>query len=421
MIRDTKIDWITLLMYLLLIILGWINLYSISHESNPAPVNMSSFHGKQAIWIGASLMLGLVILFLDTKFLEIISYVFYGLCILALIAVLFSAGTKGAQSWFRLGGFKLQPTEFAKVGTILALARFMSRHNFSLARINDLLIAVGIVMLPMGLVVLQNDAGSALIFSSMILVFYREGMHPMVLVGLFLTGLMGVLSIFLSQNENFIFYLLIPTGIMLLLSAWLLFKWRLWWVHLLVFAYLAAIPFGTKKVLKPHQSARLRVLTASKEEIKSDSTLKAVYYNLRHSLVAIGSGGVLGKGYGNSTHTRGDFVPEEHTDYIICVWSEEHGFLGTALALLLFLTLLYRIHYVAENSKSDYARILGYGAMAILGMHFVVNIGMATALLPTVGIPLPFFSYGGSAMIASSMLLFIIMNHYSYRSNILGD
>ncbi len=182
---------------------------------------------------------------------------------------------------------------------------------------------------------------------------------------------------------------------------------------------LASISMVTANVVKPHHSARLRVLFASDEERSNDKDLKKVYYNLRESLVAIGSGGVTGKGYTKGTHTRGDFVPEEHTDYIFCVMGEEQGFVGSSAVLVLFLLLLARIIYVAENSKSMYARVYGYGIASIIFMHVFINIGMTIGLLPTVGIPLAFFSYGGSAVISFILMLFVMMNHYSYRTNIL--
>ncbi|MFN8396614.1 MAG: rod shape-determining protein RodA [Bacteroidia bacterium] len=419
-IRESKVDWITTLLYLLIVGVGWVNLYSTSMNDDPSFINFSSHHGKEAVFILASCMIGIFVLFMDTKFLEIVSYVFYGVSIFALLAVLGVSKVSGAASWFEVGGVKIQPTEFAKVATLMALAKFMSRYNFSLKNRSDVLTMLGIVGLPMILVLAQNDAGSALVFSSLVLVFYREGLHPLILIGLILLAIVGYVSLVFSGNPLLPVYLGIPLVLIGFFSYWVLFRRRFLGIHLAALVFLIMIPFTATKVLKSYQSARFRVLVANDEEIKNDEALKVVYYNYIQSLVAVGSGRVWGKGFGQSTHTRGDFVPEEHSDYIHCVFGEEHGFVGSTVLLILFFLFVARVIYVAENSKTVYARVFGYGVASIFIIHIVVNIGMSIGVVPTIGIPLPFLSYGGSSMLAFSLMVFILMNHYSYRTNILS-
>lgn len=452
-LRESKIDWITIGIYFVIVLIGWLNLYSSSQDEAASLVNITSHHGKEAIFIFASLGLGALILFLDTKFLDFISYIFYGFTILLLLAVLATSAVSGASSWFELGGFKLQPTEFAKVATVMALAKFMSRYNFSLKNRNDLFIAIGFVALPILLVLAQNDAGSALVYTSLILVFYREGLHPLVLIGGLILVMDAAVSLMFSTSKYLPLFIAPFIFVIIAYSFFGIFRRRFLLLHVAAAVFLILIPFGVTKVVKPYQSARFRVLVApdphirdvkaekaaqeafekmtpeqkvariAEKKIEDDGKreLKKVHYNYIHSLVAVGSGGLWGKGFGNSTHTRGDFVPEEHTDYIHCVFSEEHGFFGSTLLLILFFLLVARIIYVAENSKSDYARVYGYGVAAILMVHIIVNIGMSLGVVPTIGIPLPFLSYGGSSMLAFTLMIFILVNHYSYRTNVLSS
>lgn len=418
-LRESKIDWFMMILVLLMLTLGWLNLYSISKTDGGGVLDLTTHHGRQGLFILFSVAMGSFILYLDTKFMEFISYIAYGFTLVLLVAVLTVSAVKGSASWFEFGGFKLQPTELSKVATLMALAKFMSRYNFSMRNTSDLVSCVAIVMVPMLLVLLQNDAGSSLVFIGMLLVLYREGMHPIVLVAGGLVGANGVLSILFIDSPDFKYYMMGFFALLGLISFLAVFRRRFLVAHLLAVAFLCAVPFGASSVLKPHQSARLRVLTASDEQIMNDKELKATYYNLQHSLVAIGSGGIVGKGFGKSTHTRGDFVPEEHTDYIYCVVGEEYGFVGTSIVLIMFFLLMWRLIYMAEHAKSRYALIFGYGAASVIFMHVFINIGMTIGLLPTVGIPLPFFSYGGSSTISFVLMMFVLQNHYSYRTNIL--
>jgi rod shape determining protein RodA len=419
-VRESKVDWAAMTLVLLMLLLGWLNLYSISKTEGGGFLDLSTYHGRQGLFILFSLALGGFILYLDTKFMEFVSYFAYGASLVLLAAVFTVTAVKGAASWFEFGGFKFQPTEFAKVTTVMALAKFMSRYNFSMRNRSDLVTAIAIAVVPMLMVLLQNDAGSSLVFVGLVFVFYRLGMHPFVLIGGGLVGLNGVLAVMFSDHSDFKYYLMGFFVLLGILSFLFVFRMRFVVIHIAAILFMCAIPFLAGKALKPHQSARLRVLAASNAKIRADKELDKTYYNLQHSMVAIGSGGFLGKGFGKSTHTRGDFVPEEQTDYIFCVVSEEHGFLGSFLVILMLFLLLWRLIYMAERAKSQYALVLGYGAAAIIFMHVFINVGMTIGLLPTVGIPLPFFSYGGSSTISFVTMMFVMQNHYSYRTNLLG-
>ncbi|MCB9234578.1 MAG: rod shape-determining protein RodA [Bacteroidia bacterium] len=419
--REVTIDWVTILLYLFLTVAGWINVYSTSGGTDVSPFDLDTYHGKQLLFIGVSFVLGIIILALDTKFTEFISYGVFGLTMLALVGVLFVGKvTKGATSWFQVGGFSLQPAEFAKIATLMALGKFMSRYNFSLGKLYDVLIAGGMVLFPMMIILLQNDAGSALVFASMIFIFFREGMNPLIMVAGIIVALVAVISL-LTASIAFSWIIILGVLLAVAIVSFVLLRGRFLGLHVAGFVFLAVVALVPSQLLKDYQRLRIEVLVASEEEIGQSKDLQKVAYNLRESMVAIGSGGLTGKGYGNATHTRGDFVPEEHTDYIFCVVGEEHGWIGSAAVLVAFFLLIWRIIFMAENSKSKYARIYGYGVASILFFHVFINVGMTIGLVPTVGIPLPFFSYGGSSFIAFSCMVFMMINHYAYRVNILGD
>ncbi len=422
MVRESKIDWITLVLLLLLLSLGWLNLYSVSGEDNPTYINFNTHHGKQATFILFSIGLGTLILFLDSKFIEATSYIVFGVAMALLMAVLFMSKVSGASSWFTVGGFKIQPTEFAKIAVLMALAKFMSRHNFSMDRTQDFLLIGAAVLLPMLLVLAQNDAGSAIVFGGILFMLYREGLNSFWLLLLFLVIVNGVIAIIFSTTP-LVNGLIISFHVLAIaaISVFLALRKQIQSIFAImgIGGFLILITLGINLLVKPYQSARIRVLVSSSDEIQAEESLKKVNYNLEESLVAIGSGGLTGKGYQQGTHTRGAFVPEEHTDFIFCVIGEEHGFVGTSTVIILFLLLLTRIVYIAENSKSRYARVYGYGAASIIFVHIFVNIGMTIGLLPTIGIPLPFFSYGGSSLITFTLMIFVLMNLYSYRSNVL--
>ncbi len=432
--KKVNIDWITVLVYIALVVFGWMNIYSTSAKDEAGGLmsmfDLNTYHGKQFIFIAITWLICGFVLMLDTKFVEVTSYIFYGITIaLMIVAVFFAKETKGASAWFQVGGFGGQPTEFAKVGTLMALAKFMSRYNFSMKNSRDMLIVAGISLLPMLLALLQNDAGSAITFFAPILMLYREGLHPLFLVFLFVSGFVAVISIILT-NIPYISAILVFIYFGIGVISLYLLRWRFLNFHIVLFVYFSIISLFANHVLKDYQKLRIRVLVVSEETLNKEMEEKYgrkargnqdVGYQLRQSMVAIGSGGVWGKGYGNATHTKGDFVPEEHTDYIFCVVGEEHGWMGSTFLLIAYLFLLWRMTWLAENSKSRYGRIYGYGAASILFIHFVINVGMTIGMVPTIGIPLPYFSYGGSAILSFSLMLFVLVNLHSYRVNILGD
>lgn len=478
--KEISIDWLIIALLGAMIMMGWFTVYSTSTSDDSWILDLNAFHGRQLLFILVAIGLGIGIMMLDTKFIEFVSYIAYGLSIFLLLVVLgLGKVTNGALSWIPIGPFSLQPSEFAKVATLLALAKFMSRYNFSLRKISDLAISGGMVLLPMILIVAQNDMGSALVFASLIFMFFREGLHPMVLIGIFLVGLTGTITIFMDDIDGYVFKIIWFMFILLSVSngAILWFKKErpqairvfaaggigiaitaipVFFVESLftqviiftmviltyltiavitgfsrknfslvftaiIFVALAFVSGSIGAVTKNYQRLRFKVLILSEEDVKGNRELESAIYNLRQSKLAIGSGGVWGKGYKQATHTKGDFVPEEHTDFIFCVIGEEHGWVGSMIVLILFFLFLSRILYLAENSKSRFARVYGYGAASIIFFHLMINIGMTIGLVPTVGIPLPFFSYGGSSMMAFTMMTFILVNHYSYRVNILGN
>jgi rod shape determining protein RodA len=418
--REQKIDWVTLGLLFLITGFGWLNLFFTPTESELGFFSFKHDHTKQLLFIGISLLLGWGIMLVDTKFIEVTAYAVYGISLVILLVVLFQTRINGAASWFDLGGFKFQPTELAKLTTALALARFMSRYNFSLKRRSDVLIAVGLVALPALMVLLQNDPGSFLTFACFSLVFYREGVNPLIILAAIFVGVVGMASILMLKVPGAYFILSAILAVLAGLSFWFIFSRRFLIQHLAVLASFIVVVVSIQTLVKPHHTRRIRVLVASRAELKQDSIMRnKEYFNLRTSLVAIGAGGLAGKGFGEATHTKGNHVPAENTDYIFCVWSEEHGFLGDVALMILLFMLLWRIQLMAENSKSNFARVFGYGVFSFFFFHIMINIGMTIGLLPAVGIPLPFFSYGGSSMISYSLMVFVMINHYSYRVNIL--
>ncbi len=455
-----NLDWLTISLYILLVFLGWINIYAaVYNESHSSIFDMSQRYGKQMVWIGAAFILGAVLVMTDSKLYVSFAYVFYGITILLLVGVLlFGSEIKGARSWFQIGGFAIQPAEFAKFTTALALARYTSSYNFKVSNVKSLLAIAAIILTPVALIFLQNDTGSALVFVIFSLVLYREGLS-----GIFLfLGLVVAVVFMLTLVFNAIQTILILTtgalianhfiqrsqlymglkaaGIYLSLFAllWLgdyLLKLDNSTTHLLlastllssvIFAgyairnrmnqtlmiigiYIALVFFifsadyVFNSVLEPHQQDRINELLG----IHSDPL--GVGYNVNQSKIAIGSGGFTGKGFLKGTQTKFDFVPEQSTDFIFCTVGEEWGFLGTTVVLLLFLWLLLRLVYLSERQRSIFSRVYGYSVACILFFHLAVNIGMTIGLAPVIGIPLPFFSYGGSSLWSFTILLFIFL------------
>ncbi len=410
-----KIDWLTVLLYLGLVAYGWFSIYSASENGETGSIfDFSQRYGKQLVWIGMALFLAFIILVIDAKFFSSFAYVFYFLVILSLIGVLlFGKTVAGSRSWFQIGGFALQPAEFAKFATALALAKYLSKLQTDMRQMKTRLVAAVIIFFPAAMILLQNDTGSALVYFSFILVLYREGLPGWIpAVGLIL-GALFIITIKFGE----VYVAIGLAGLALLLFG--LFRafrrqWKLWLAGLLVsLAFVSVVDYAFQHVLEPHQRIRIQVMLGMKEDPHGAG------YNVNQAKIAIGSGGFSGKGYLKGMLTHNHFVPEQSTDFIFCTVGEERGFLGSALLILLFLGLLVRIVMLAERQRSSFGRIYGYGVASILFFHFTVNLAMTIGLFPVVGIPLPFFSYGGSSLWSFTILLFIFVKQDANRMNVL--
>ena len=410
-----NIDWVLVTMYLVLVLMGWMNIYAaVYNEEHSSIFDLTQNYGRQLLWIGTSLVLAIAILVIDGKFFAAFSYPIYAVIMLLVLFVLFVAkDVQGARAWIEIGSFKLQPSEFAKFATNMAVAKYLSTLNIRMEDMRTKITAGIIVALPVALILLQNDTGSALVFGAFIFVLYREGLSQNVLIFGFLAGVLFVLALMVSK-----LILLGVIGGASLLTYLLMRKTRKNLFAILLIAVMSAgvvfsVDYAYNKILQAHQRERIDILLGKKSDPKGAG------YNVNQSLIAIGSGGLNGKGYLQGTQTKYDFVPEQSTDFIFCTVGEEWGFAGTTVVLLLFLALLYRIIFIAERQRSSYTRIYGYGVASILFFHIMINVGMAIGLAPVIGIPLPFFSYGGSSLWSFTILLFILIKLDSYRMYIL--
>lgn len=410
-----NIDWLSVFLYLILVFVGWINIYAaVYDESHQSIFDTTQRYGKQLIWICAALILALTILMIDAKFFSTFSYLFYGLGILSLMAVLV-IGTKisGSRSWFQIGSFGLQPSEFAKFITCLALAKYLSSYNIKLSRFKNIFNAGAIICLPALLILLQPDTGSTLVFISLILVLFREGLSGNFLI----IGITAIILFILTLLFNK-FYVI--GGLLFALSLLFFYltksKRNLFSLLLILIiggGYILSVDYTFENVLQAHQKKRINVL------IGLESDPRGAGYNVNQSKIAIGSGGLTGKGFLKGTQTKYNFVPEQSTDFIFCTIGEEWGFLGSLFVITIFLILMARLIMIAERQRSAFSRIYGYGVASILFFHFMVNIGMTIGLAPVIGIPLPFISYGGSSLWAFTILLFIFLRQDATRLEIL--
>ena len=462
-------DWISVGLYLMLVLLGWVNIYAaVYNEEHQSIFDLSQRYGKQLVWILAGLLLAVIVFLIDSKFYSFFAYILYGISIVLLIAVMIvGKEIHGARSWFQFGSLHLQPSEFAKIAACLALARYLSSYNLKIKSFKTSIWILSIIFLPSLLIAIQPDMGSALVYIALILVAYRDGFSELILM----VGIILAVLFFLALLINQFLILVILTGLALLafwilsrslkktlaggllilipsvLLFWLVerkilnlnryyiillsmalavpvflvysYRKRLRYVSLILLflagsaAFTFSVDYVFNNVLKEHQQHRVNILLG----IESDPL--GIGYNVAQSKIAIGSGGLTGKGFLQGTQTKFDFVPEQSTDFIFCTVGEEWGFLGTSIVLLLFILLLTRLILLAERQRSDFSRIYGYGVVAILFFHFAVNIGMTIGLLPVIGIPLPFFSYGGSSLWAFTILLFIFLRLDASRMELL--
>jgi len=413
-----KIDWTIVLIYLALVMIGWFSIFSARYnEAHPSIFDMSQVYGKQLVWIGISLLIGFIVLLIDAKFFNAFSLWIYIAVLFSLFAVLvYGKATKGATAWIEFGPIKFQPSEFAKMATALAVAGYLDRLDVDLQKRKDQLVAIALVLIPMALVLLQNDTGSAIVFVSFIFVFYREGLPGTGWV--MIAGVVAIiLFVFTQIWSQKIMYIILGSLFVLTLTYYLLNKKKGLLTMVAVFAFMFAFVFSVdyafNKVLQDHQQNRILVLLGQLDDPKG------VGYNVHQSKIAIGSGGLTGKGFLQGTQTKYDFVPEQHTDFIFCTVGEEGGFLGTSIVVLLYIVLLVKIIFMAERQRSTFSRVYGYGIAGILFVHVAINIGMTIGLVPVIGIPLPFLSYGGSSMLAFTIMLAIFVKQDAYRLNIL--
>ncbi|MCD6565445.1 MAG: rod shape-determining protein RodA [Bacteroidales bacterium] len=455
----SEIDWITIILYLLIVVLGWVSIYSAGYnEEHNKIFDLSQRYGKQMILICGALIIALLVVVTDSRFYSLFAYIIYAIVILLLIVVLLiGKEIHGAKSWFEFGFFRLQPAEFAKIGTAMALARYVSSKSFNIKNSNNVFNAVVIILIPAVLIYFQPDTGSALVYFALILVLYREGLPGGILLIGILMMVLFVLTLMINKMAIIIALMVVGFMIFLIIDR----KIKRFLIAVLIYIGLSGTLFGLKKfaglglsvyfililsliisgfiysffiyfyrirkavliymlmlgsiiftfsvdyafnnVLKPHQQKRINILFGI------DSDPYGSGYNVNQSIIAIGSGGFSGKGFLKGTQTKFEFVPEQSTDFIFCTVGEEWGFRGTSLIIILFTTLLLRILFLAERQRNGFCRIFGYSVFVILLFHFVVNIGMTIGLLPVIGIPLPFMSYGGSSLWAFTILLFIFL------------
>lgn len=409
-----NIDWITILLYAILVALGWITIYSASLPLKETSIfDLSQIYGKQILFIIMSIPLVIVVLSVDAKIYEKYALIFYGVSIVMLAGLfVFGSTIKGQTNWYSFGSFGLQPSEFAKIATSLVLSKYLSDVQINLKNTNHQLLAFAILLLPVALIMMQPDAGSAMIFFSLVLVLYREGMPGWYLATGFIAIALFLLAL-LVKPFFLILFALLAVAIQFLLTRR---AYRNPILSTLVFiaitGFVLSVDYVYENVLESHQKDRINVLFD-----KGNINQQAEGYNLNQSMIAIGSGSWFGKGYLEGTQTKGGFVPEQHTDYIFTTVGEEWGFVGAVVVIGLFITLLLRLIYMAERQKSKFSRTYGYCVAAILFMHFFVNITMLIKLFPTIGVPLPFFSYGGSSLFAFSILLFIFVKMDANKVN----
>ena len=463
------LDKVTILLFLVLVTMGWFNIYAaVYNEEHKDILDFSQRYGKQFIWILASLLIATFVVLIDNRFYFFFSWFIYGAVMLLLALVLvFGEEINGARSWFEFGGFSLQPSEFAKVGTALALAAYLHTQSQNLVRLGVIFPALCIILLPAVLIALQPDMGSAVVYFALFIVLFREGMSSY----LFVSGLLMVILFFLALLLDNLYLVIGMIAVAFVFLWFSLKKWKpyltgtgifvlitllvflldififkklggemvllvsvilsgiayakyivskratvVWIVYLFLIGsilFVSSVDYAFNNLIQPHQKERVDILLG----FKSDP--HGVGYNVNQSIISIGSGGFSGKGYLQGTQTKFKFVPEQSTDFVFCTVGEEWGFLGSLVVIGIYMFLLFRLVFLAERQRSSFSRIYGYGVLSILFTHFFINIGMTIGLVPVIGIPLPFFSYGGSSLWGFTILLFIFLRLDASRSEYL--
>ena len=415
-----KIDWTLVLVYIFLVGFGLANILSSSISGESILLfDFSTLYGKQFIFILASLLVIIITLTIEVKFYERFSSIFYLVCIFFVLGLfIFGNKVNGALSWYSFNNLTIQPSEFMKVGTALAVAKFISDIQTNMKKLSDQLKLLLIIMLPIMLIILQNDTGTSIVFFSLFFVLYREGISQIYLLIVFIILSISILTIKISISTA----ILLSVIIILLNYLYKNKKSRSIINSSMIFLFCIIISFLTdytyKNILKTHQRNYISVwLDLEKDPIKIKEMKRTILYNLNESEKAISSGRLTGKGYLEGTRTIGNFVPEQHSDYIFSTVGEEWGFLGSSFIIVLYIILILRIVALSELQKNHFSRIYGYSIASIIFFHFMINIGMVLGLMPTIGIPLPFLSYGGSSLIAFTLLLFIFIRLDGNRIN----
>ncbi len=413
-----NVDWFTVLLYLSLCVIGWFNIHSaIYDEAHLSIIDLSTNYGKQFIYIISAVVLATVILLMESRFFSALAPAVYSIVVVLLILVLvIGRNVGGNQAWIPLGGgFRLQPSEFAKFATCLLLARYLSGTNIKVTDTKSFLVAAAIIGFPMVLIMLQPDAGSTLVFCSLIFVLYREGISPLFLVAIAIAIALFILTLLLNQYQ---FYFI---GVLASVAGLLVYLFRRNQVLIVTVVagfvisvtLIFSVNFLYHHVLKQHQTVRIS------EWLGITTDLRGIGYNVNQSKIAIGSGKLWGKGYLKGTQTKFSFVPEQSTDFIFCTVGEEWGFAGTFSVILIYLILLFRIVFIAERQRSNFSRIYGYGVASVIFFHVFINVGMTIGLVPVIGIPLPLISYGGSSLWSFTILIFILLKLDSNRMGII--
>jgi len=411
------IDWLLILFYFILIFLGWINIYSATiNEDAVTLINFSTEYGKQLIWIGLSFPIIILILFFDANFYEKYASILYLVGLTSLIGLfIIGKNINGATSWYDFGGFSLQPSEFVKAATALAIAKLVSDKQFNLKKWNTQIQSMLILFFPALLITLQPDPGSALVYTAFIFVLYREGLPIYYITVGFLAIILFIITLYFGYVDVFLGSLALFIVILLYFNFYRKKAFKKGWIkifgiYLVSVLFIVSVDFLFNKVFEQRHRDRFDILLGKTTDIKS------IGYNTNQSVTTIASGGLTGKGFLDGERTQGNFVPEQQTDYIFTIVGEEWGFIGSAAVILIFVFFLLRIIHIAERQKSKFSRVYGYSIAAIFFTHFTINIGMVLGLLPTIGIPLPFFSYGGSALWGFTVLLFIFIRLDANRS-----
>jgi len=403
-----NVDWLTIGMFLMLALFGWMNIYGASYTFEQTSIfDFSNRAGKQFVWIMTALLMGSIILLIDSKTYEVLAYILYGVVLLVLLATPFLAhNVKGSYSWISLGPISLQPAEIAKCVTALAVAKYMGRYEYKLRGWRDLIIPLALIGIPMLIImIMQRETGSALVFASFLLVFYRQGMTGLVLLAGVLAAVIFIIVVRFSWIPAIVLITICFTTLYLLYrkerKVWV--KWLIIGAFFVYVGYTFMCNYAFQHVFQSHQRERIEVLLGMKDDPGGAG------YNVNQSKIAIGSGRFFGKGYLQGTQTKLRFVPEQDTDFIFCTVGEEWGFVGSAGVLLLYMAFLLRMVYLAERQRDTFSQIYAYSVASIFLFHFTINIGMVLGLLPVIGIPLPFFSYGGSSLWGFTLLLFILL------------